>query len=280
MQDTWGFLDTGVHDAATNMALDELLLTWHSEGKVPPVLRFYQWSKPSLSVGYFQDVNKTIDLSALDKYGVPIVRRLTGGSAVLHDDELTYSIVIAEKKSFIPASITEAYYVLSKGIFDGYANLGITVDYAEKRDSNKSRSAVCFERPALYELMAGGKKISGNAQTRQKGVLLQHGSIPHSMNKTILFDLFRFPNENIRERKRQAFDTKATTIFQEANKSVSMNAMKDAFKKGFETGVDVELFPFELTNGQWEEVYRLAKRKYSNHDWNFKHHSKGRVLNG
>lgn len=280
LQDSWGFLDTGVHDAATNMALDELLLIWHSEGKIPPILRFYQWAKPSLSVGYFQDVHKTIDPSALQQYRIPVVRRLTGGSAVLHDDELTYSLVIAENKSFIPASITEAYYVLSKGIFDGYANLGITVDYAKQRHSIQNRSAVCFERPALYELLAGGKKISGNAQTRQKGVLLQHGSIPHSMNKTMLFDLFRFPSEEIRERKRAAFDTKATTIRQETNRSISMSTMKDAFKQGFETGVDIKLSPFELTNQQWEEVYQLAADKYSNHDWNFKHHSKERVLNG
>ncbi|MBT2214843.1 octanoyltransferase [Virgibacillus dakarensis] len=271
MRDAWGFIDTGIHDAAVNMALDELLLHWHSERKIPPILRFYQWSAPSLSVGYFQNVDKAIDLPALDRYQVPLVRRLTGGSAVLHDDELTYSIIIAEDKPYIPASVGEAYYILSKGIFAGYEKLGITVNYAETTKSNKSRSAVCFEKPALYELMVNGKKISGNAQTRQKGVLLQHGSIPRSIDKIMLFDLFRFPSEELRERNRRAFDKKATTISQESNVPISIDTMKDAFKTGFETGVDIELFPFALTNEQWDEVYQLAEKKYNTNEWNFKH---------
>ncbi|WP_106495104.1 lipoate--protein ligase family protein [Lentibacillus sp. Marseille-P4043] len=271
MRDEWGFIDTGICDAAVNMALDEMLLQWHSEGKIPPILRFYQWSTPSLSLGYFQDVDKAIELEALDRYQIPLVRRLTGGSAVLHDDELTYSIIIAEDKPYIPASVGEAYYILSKGIFAGYTKLGITANYAETNKTDKSRSAVCFEKPALYELMAGGKKISGNAQTRQKGILLQHGSIPRSIDKTMLFDLFCFPSEEIRERKRKAFGQKATTINQETKQHVSMDTMKNAFKTGFETGVDIGLFPFELTTEQWNEVYQLAEAKYSNNDWNFKH---------
>nr|WP_099156839.1 biotin/lipoate A/B protein ligase family protein [Virgibacillus ndiopensis] len=254
------------------MALDELLLNWHGAGKIPPILRFYQWSDPSLSVGYFQNVEKTIDFAAIDHYKIPLVRRLTGGSAVLHHDELTYSIIIAENKSYIPASVREAYYVLSKGIFEGYANLGITVDYAEKIESSKNRSAVCFERPALYELMANGKKISGNAQTRKQGVLLQHGSIPRSFNERMLFDIFHFPTEEIRTRKRHAFATKATTIGQETAKQISIDTMKNAFKKGFQTGLNIELFPIELTSDQWNEVYQLAETKYSTDEWNFKHH--------
>ncbi|WP_188456993.1 lipoate--protein ligase family protein [Virgibacillus oceani] len=272
MNDKWGFLDTGIHDAAVNMAMDESLLNWHSEGKIPPILRFYQWSDPSLSVGYFQNAEKSIDFAAIDQYKVPLVRRLTGGSAVLHDDELTYSIIIAENKPFIPASVREAYYILSKGIFEGYANLGVTVDYAEKIDTSKTRSAVCFERPALYELMANGKKISGNAQTRKKGVLLQHGSIPRTIDGKMLFDLFRFPTEEIRTRKRKAFSAKATTISQETTKQISIDTMKDAFKKGFQTGVNIDLFPFELTNDQWDEVYQLANTKYRTNEWNFNHH--------
>lgn len=270
MNETWGFLDSGTHDAATNMALDEMLLNWHSEGKIPPILRFYQWAGPSLSVGYFQNVERTMDLSALKRHNVSLVRRQTGGSAVLHDDELTYSIVVSEDRPYIPASIRQAYYILSKGILEGYAELGITVTQSKTIESSKNRSAVCFEKPALYELMANGKKISGNAQMRKKGVLLQHGSIPRSIDKTMLFDLFRFPSEEIRTKKRHAFDKKATTIVQETDRNVSINDMKNAFKTGFQTGVGMNLTPFELADDQWDEVYQLAETKYRTPDWNFK----------
>lgn len=170
MKDTWGLLHTGHHDAATNMALDELLLIWHSEGKIPPVLRFYGWSKPTLSVGHFQKVEKTINFPAIDQYDCEFVRRLTGGSAVLHDDELTYSIVVSEEKSYISDSIRAAYYTLSKGIMAGFKELGINADYSMPEEHFQNNgTAVCFERPSDYEMLVDGKKISGHAQTRKKG---------------------------------------------------------------------------------------------------------------
>src|SRR5690625_3593316 len=147
------------------MAIDEKLLTWHSEGKIPPTLRFYRWSNPSLSIGHFQNVGKTIDLKGIKKHNCQIVRRLTGGSAVLHDDELTYSLVVSEKHPSIPTSIREAYYALSKGIVQGYKNLGIQVEYATpEKEVGLDKTAVCFEKLAYYEMVVDGKKISGNAQ--------------------------------------------------------------------------------------------------------------------
>src|SRR5690625_230391 len=92
-KETWNFLHNEPLDAATNMAIDEALLHWHSKGEIRPTLRFYYWKKPSLSVGLFQNVQKTIDFSGLQKHHCDFVRRLTGGSAVLHDDELTYSVI-------------------------------------------------------------------------------------------------------------------------------------------------------------------------------------------
>lgn len=269
MQEEWCFLDTGLDDAATNMALDESLLNWHSEGKIPPTLRFYGWAKPSLSVGRFQNVDTVIDFNALQKYGCQFVRRLTGGSAVLHDDELTYSLVISEQDPSIPKSVREAYYVLSKGVLEGYKNLGIQADYAVPEKSiEKSRTAVCFEKPAYYEMIVNGKKISGNAQTRKNGVLLQHGSIPMRIDEQMLFDLFRFPSEEIRQRKRSGFTGKAITINQITNKIHKYAMLKEAFLKGFETGLDLTFSPLKLSERQWEEVHRLAQSKYATESWN------------
>src|SRR5699024_7157892 len=116
LQETWALLDSGHLDAATNMAVDEALLEWHSEGIIPPTIRFYGWENPSLTVGHFQNVEKTINFDGVKKHRCDFVRRLTGGSAVLHDDELTYSIIVSEEHPKIPASVNEAYYVLSQGL--------------------------------------------------------------------------------------------------------------------------------------------------------------------
>ncbi|MEC5424558.1 lipoate--protein ligase family protein [Virgibacillus sp. C22-A2] len=264
MTDEWGFLDTGFHDAATNMALDEALLNWHREGRIPPTLRFYRWSSPSLSVGHFQKTEGKIDLQALEAHNGQFVRRLTGGSAVLHDDELTYSIVISEQHPGIPRSIREAYHVLSRGILEGYKNLGIQATYAiPSGKPDKNETAVCFEKTAFYELTVDDKKISGNAQTRRNGVLLQHGSIPLHINDEMLFDLFIFPSEKIKQRKRKEFFQKASTINQLTGRPVPFDEVKTAFRKGFENGLDVTLQPISLTPDQWEEVYELASSKYA-----------------
>ncbi|WP_077324598.1 lipoate--protein ligase family protein [Virgibacillus siamensis] len=260
MHGKWGILDSGFHDASVNMALDEALLNWHSEGKIPPVLRFYGWKKPSLSLGHFQK-DAEINYRNLQKHQCQHVRRLTGGSAVLHDDELTYSIVISEKNPGIPSSIQEAYYVLSKGIIQGYKNLGIEANYAE--DLSRERSAICFERPAFYEMVADGKKLSGNAQTRKRGVLLQHGSIPLSIDEIMLFDLFVFPNEEVKARKRRAFAKKAAAINQLTEQKQTYDTVKKAFYEGFRDGLDLQLEPFTLSESQWNEVFHLAETNYS-----------------
>ncbi|MBP2079303.1 lipoate--protein ligase family protein [Oceanobacillus polygoni] len=269
MKKHWAFINTGFQDAAWNMAFDECLINWHHEGKIPPTLRFYGWKEPSLSVGYFQKVNKKINFDAIERHGCQFVRRLTGGSAVLHDDELTYSLVISENDPDIPISVQEAYHVLSKGVFEGYRNLGIPAEYAIlDRERARGRTAICFEKPAIYEMVVDGKKLSGNAQTRQKGVLMQHGSIPMSMNTVMLFDLFLFSSERLRERSRDAFHKKAVTINQLTNRVYQYDMLTDAFKEGFKKGLDLELHPLQLTETQWEEVQQLAQSKYETKAWN------------
>lgn len=271
MPETWGYLDSGINDAATNMAIDESLLNWHSEGLIPPILRLYGWERPSLSVGQFQKAEKSIDFEGIKKHQCEFVRRLTGGSAVLHDDEITYSIIVSEDHPNIPQSIQQAYYILSKGVLEGYRNLGINADYAiPEREAMKDKTAVCFEKTAIYEMIVDGKKISGNAQTRKKGVLLQHGSIPMTMDENMLFDLFKFKSERGRERQRENFSKKAVSIEQITNKTHTYDMLKDAFLEGFKTGLDIKVKPFELTESQWTEVHELADAKYRNDEWNLR----------
>lgn len=267
LQETWQLLLTGHQDAATNMAIDEMLIKWHSEGKIPPTIRFYGWKKPSLSVGRFQNAEKTINFTNIQKHGCHFVRRLTGGTAVLHDDELTYSIIVSEKHPKIPSSINEAYYILSQGLLEGYRKLGIDATFAALEKPN-ARTAVCFERPAIYEIIADGKKLSGNAQTRKDGVLLQHGSLPLGFNTKMLFDLFTYSSDRLRKRQESAFANKAASINDLTDEEQTYNTLQHTFLESFETCLNINTEEVTLSAEQKAYVHYLVKTKYGTDTWN------------
>lgn len=268
MKEEWGFIDTGHHSAAVNMAMDEALLNWHKNGDFPPTVRFYGWTSPSLSVGRFQKVENRINFEAVNRYECDYVRRLTGGSAVLHDDELTYSIVVTEDHPNIPTTVREAYYILTKGVMAGYRNLGIQANYAypSREEITQGRSDVCFEQATYYEIVVDGKKLSGNAQTRKDGILLQHGSIPMDIDEGMLFNLFLFPSERVKEKQRTSFSNKAIAINPIKNKKHTYEMLAEAFYEGFQTGLNVKFKPIILTDAHWDEVYHLAETKYATNE--------------
>ena len=175
MTETWNFINTGSHDPYYNMAMDEALLNFVSRGEIDPVIRFYTWGPATLSIGYFQRLTKEIDIEKVKEKGYGLVRRQTGGRGVLHDKELTYSVIVPESHPKMPSTITEAYRVISQGLLEGFKNLGFDTYFAvprskEEREKLKQpRSSVCFDAPSWYELVVEGRKIAGSAQTRQKG---------------------------------------------------------------------------------------------------------------
>ena len=275
-KETWNFIDSGFSSPSYNMALDEALLEWHSEGKIAPTIRFYGWDPPTLSIRYFQKVEKEIDMDAVKRHGLGFVRRPTGGRGVLHDKELTYSVIVSEEHPKMPKTVTEAYRVISEGILQGFRLLGLEAYFAipktdeEKQHLKNPRSSVCFDAPSWYELVVEGRKVAGSAQTRQKGVILQHGSILLDLDEQLLFDLFKYPNERVRERLERNFKKKAVAINELRKESVTMAEAWNAFKKGFEIGLDIDLKPYELTEEQENYVRQLAKEKYESDDWNFR----------
>ncbi|MCI4136370.1 octanoyltransferase LipM [Bacillus vallismortis] len=273
---TWRFIDSGNANPAFNMALDEALLYWHSEKKIPPVIRFYGWNPATLSVGYFQNIKKEINFEAVHKYNLGFVRRPTGGRGVLHDQELTYSVIVSEEHPEMPATVTEAYRVISEGILQGFRNLGLDAYFAiprtekEKESLKNPRSSVCFDAPSWYELVVEGRKVAGSAQTRQKGVILQHGSILLDLDEDKLFDLFLYPSERVRERMQRNFKNKAVAINELTEKRVTMDEARKAFKEGFETGLNIHLEPYELSQEELDFVQHLAETKYASDEWNYK----------
>ncbi|MFD1204426.1 MULTISPECIES: biotin/lipoate A/B protein ligase family protein [Sporosarcina] len=272
----WHFINSGKRSPSYNMALDEALLDWHSKGEIGPVLRFYEWEPATLSIGYFQSVDKEIDMSSVKEHGLGFVRRPTGGRGVLHEDELTYSVIVSEAYPDMPETVTEAYRVISGGLLKGFQNLGLQAEFsvpASKEQADrlkKPKSAVCFDAPSWYELVVEGKKVAGSAQTRQKGVILQHGAILLSLDEDKLISLFKFDSAEARERMRMNLPQKAVAIDRLVEREVSIEECISAFSKGFEQALEIELSPMELTAEQEAIVKEIEESKYANKDWTFK----------
>ena len=272
----WYFIDSGKCSPSFNMALDEALLKWHSEGKMPPIIRFYEWQPATLSIGYFQQSKRDIDFNALNAQGISFVRRPTGGRAVLHEHELTYSIIVDEHYPNIPESVTEAYRMLSEGLLIGFQNLGLDAYFSIPKTKQQQislkqpKSAVCFDAPSWYELVVEGKKVAGSAQTRQHGVILQHGAILLSLNIEKLLSVFNFKSPEAREKMRTELPYRAVAIDTLTNQVLSIDACKRAFKTGFEQALHIELIPYKLTDEQLQLVAQIEREKYANDAWNFK----------
>lgn len=275
MRETWNFIDFQYHSPAFNMATDEALLQWHSQGLIPPTVRFYGWNPPTLSIGYFQKLEQEIEVHKLSEYGFGLVRRMTGGRAVLHDQELTYSVIVSEDHSKMPKTVTEAYRVISQGLLEGFKELGLNAYFSvpetkeEIEKLKNPRSSVCFDAPSWYELVVEGKKIAGSAQTRHKGVILQHGSILKELDEDQLFDLFKYPDERIKERMKKSFKDKAVAINRLIEREVTLEEMINAFKIGFEKGLNIRLEPYELSDEQKEFIEELVRTRYNNDEWTY-----------
>lgn len=275
MTETWNFINSGSHDPFYNMAMDEALLNFVSRGEIDSVIRFYTWDPATLSIGYFQRLKKEIDIEKVKEKGYGLVRRQTGGRGVLHDKELTYSVIVPESHPNMPKTVTEAYRVISQGLLEGFKLLGFDAYFAvpkskEEREKLKQpRSSVCFDAPSWYELVVEGRKIAGSAQTRQKGVILQHGSILKDIDIDDLFDMFIFKNDRLKDKMKQAFVDKAVAINDISDKTISIEEMEVAFEKGFQKGLNINFKPLELTKEQQAEVKELAE-KYKSEEWTYR----------
>ena len=280
MNPAWRFLNSGKCSPAENMAIDEAILTAHSEGLVPPTVRFYGWNPATLSIGYFQKADEEVNFETLTAKGLGFVRRPTGGRAVLHDAELTYSMIVSEDYPDMPRVVNEAYRVLSQGLVHGFRRLGLQaemVNLSSEEDKMKyaaAGSAACFDSPSWYELVVEGRKIAGSAQVRQKGVILQHGSILLDMDIDQLFEVLQFPSERVKQRLRGSFGDKAVSINDITRAlgrpAVTLEEAENAFQAGIAEGLGILLEPGDLS--EWEKALaqQLVLDKYGAQSWNFR----------
>jgi len=269
----WRIINSGIADAATNMAVDEAILLAHSAGKVPPTLRFYGWQPAAVSLGYFQRATSEIDLDKCKAHQVDVVRRLTGGRAVLHDAELTYSIVVQEDYPLIPKTITASYRYFSDGLLAGLTALGIqakmTVPVAAYGQGKKQpASAACFDAPSHYEVTVHGRKMIGSAQVRKNGVILQHGSVLLRFSAEQFVELLRLPSAEKREQTVEMLKSRATSIEEVLGRPVTWQEVYEPMPEAFEAALGITLVSGELTEEERAISIELAATKYSQDSWN------------
>jgi lipoyl(octanoyl) transferase len=262
-QKEWRFVDTGVNNGFLNMAVDEAILDVHLRGSCPPTLRVYRWNPPALSLGYFRDLETEIDTKRCSELGVDIVRRLTGGRAVLHDDELTYSVVTSEACGF-PKSLAQSYMLLNEGLIAAYRMLG--VEACLEVHAGEPSSAACFSSAGLADLTFRGRKLCGSAQFRRGSALLQHGSLPIRMDPRALFSLLRFPSDADRDKAQADFRQKTVSLGEILNK-IGWQELKEALVKGFQTALGIELCEGPLTPEELDLADKLAREKYKAPGW-------------
>ena len=271
MQQPWRFVDTGARDAASNMALDEALLVMHEAGATPPTLRVYAWCQPTLSLGYAQNAQQEVDFAACQAHGVALVRRPTGGRAVLHDQEVTYSVVMPVALADGPHTITEHYRRIGMALAAALQALGVPVQLARPQTratpTRVAASPACFAALSRYELSVAGKKIVGSAQKRAQRALLQHGSIPLWMDRQRLFQCLRVPSEH-RAALVQAAYTTMGAVHEVTERPVSVAALHAALRQGFGARFGVELIDMPISPEEWRLAEHLRVTKYATDAWN------------
>lgn len=264
---TWRLLSTGTADGATNMAVDEAILDAVAAGESLPTLRFFAWRPPCLSVGYAQAIRDEVNPDVCRARRIDLVRRLTGGRAVLHADELTYSVVVPQSDPRVADGIVESYRRLCQGLLAGLRMLGLDVLQAGRKPAGaEALSAACFDATSDYEITVGGRKLVGSAQARRRGVVLQHGALPLVGDVTRIVDLLNLPQDE-GEAFRTALRARATTLAAALGREISFDEVARALAQGFAQALDLELVPGELSPDELARAEVLREEKYAAEGW-------------
>jgi lipoate-protein ligase A len=255
---TWRLLKPKVADAFTNMAVDEAVMKARIEDIVPNTLRFYRWKPSAVSIGLFQNLTDQVYIENCRAQNVDIVRRITGGGAVYHDSngEITYSVVVRTADlGYGDLDMLSMYQKICSGLNEAVKILGVKAEFHPpdpKRCPN---------------LTINGRKISGNAQTCKKGVLLQHGTFLLDINHEKMFTLLKVPWAKTLDDILKVSKRKLTSARQELTSHFTTEEAYRALVKGFEKVLKVRLVEEEVTEYEQKLAERLRKEKFVTEEW-------------
>jgi lipoate---protein ligase len=261
---TWRILRIETHDALMNMAIDEAILRSRVSEAVPNTLRFYRWKPSAVSIGRFQTLEKEVNLENCRKLGVDVVRRISGGGTVYHDElgELTYS-VIAKTEDMGAKDITEVYSRIYAAVSEALGMLGIPTDFSPGDAKN------------CPNLTVKGKKISGSAQANKSGIVLQHGTLLLDVDLPKMFTVLRVPWANNCMQVVNVAKGKITSVTGELGHNVTPETAANAIAHGFAVALNIQVVENvqtaegELTRAERELAQKLYKEKYATKEWNF-----------
>ncbi len=265
---TWRVIEHKPAQGAWNMAVDEAILESVYQSLSRPTLRLYAWEPACLSLGLAQPFSE-VNTNALTANGWDLVRRPTGGRAILHTDELTYAVIAPENDPRVRGGVLESYLRLSLALLESLKLLGLNPEANEKDTDNqrKKPNPVCFEVPSNYEITVNGLKLIGSAQARRKEGILQHGAIPLGGDLTRIIIALKFANEAAQTNAKERLLTHATTIERELGRRPSWDEVSTALQKAFTTILNLHLVPGELTQKETRRAQELMNEKYAHPSW-------------
>ncbi|MDE1810832.1 MAG: lipoate--protein ligase family protein [Candidatus Micrarchaeota archaeon] len=243
----WRIIELETHDAYFNMAADQAIAESVAAG-ADPTIRFYKWHPSAVSIGCFQSMNDEVDTAKCREEGIDFVRRRTGGGAVFHDEngEVTYSVIALEQD--MPKGVIDSYRLICGWIIDSLSTIGITASFAP-----------------INDIVVSGKKISGNAQTRRDGVLLQHGTVLYDTNLTRMFSLLKVDNAKLSDKAIRSVEERVTKALDYSK--ISQDDLYRALLSGFTKGKDS--YTGKMTEAEMKRAESLADKVYKSDDWNF-----------
>ncbi len=251
-----------------NMALDEAILEAVVEGVAPPTLRLYAWDPPCLSLGFAQP-HKDADRLRLERQGWGLVRRPTGGRAILHVDELTYAVAVPERHPLMAGGVLPSYQRLSRALLAGLAALSLEPELQPAADDagDDRGNPICFQAPSAYEITVGGRKLIGSAQVRRRRGVLQHGSLPLHGDIGRVCAGLTFESEAARAAAAGTLRLRATTVEACLGRSVEWTAAAEALTAGFGRELVLALEASPLLPRELRRQGELTRDRYANSAW-------------
>ncbi|HPX95091.1 MAG TPA: biotin/lipoate A/B protein ligase family protein [Brevefilum fermentans] len=268
LKSTWRLINHPPAKGSWNMAVDEAILEAIFTGEALPTLRLYAWQPACLSLGHAQAFSE-VNTEQVKANGWDIVRRPTGGRAILHVDELTYSVIVPLSEPRVRGGVLESYLRLSEALLEALRLLGLNPQ-ANQQPSNqnsKTPNPVCFEVPSNYEITVNGKKLIGSAQARRKDGLLQHGALPLYGDLTRIIDALNFPDPAAVEKAKERLLAHATTVESELGFAIPWEQASQAFQDAFSQALNLDLEPADLTEKELARAKELVNEKYAHPTW-------------
>jgi lipoyl(octanoyl) transferase len=268
----WRLILSPPAKGAWNMAVDEAILEAVCQGKSLPTLRLYAWDPPCLSLGYRQPF-ADVDQERLGLSGWELVRRPTGGKAILHTDELTYSVCGPASEPRLKGGVIESYRRVSQALLQALREMGLAAEAnseAATLASGEVEGPVCFEVPSNYEIVVNRKKLIGSAQSRRNEGVLQHGSLPLTGDLRRITEVLVFEDEAARQEAGRRLLERATTVSEALGQTIAWETAAHAFAEAFAEVLNIEFAREEISPPEIRRAEELVDIKFGAVGWTAK----------